>query len=69
MLHGTLVAGERLVVVEFEARCTALTKEGRCSIYEERPLTCELYPLGGQPCLETIKRRRPYYALKLGLTK
>lgn len=64
-LHGTLVEGGTRV--EFEARCTKLTAGGRCSIYETRPVTCAIYAVGGEACLETIRRRRPEYAKELGL--
>ncbi|MCG3774250.1 MAG: hypothetical protein JW395_1068 [Nitrospira sp.] len=42
----------------FECRCTKLTPEGRCGIYEDRPLICELFIAGSRRCLETVKQRR-----------
>jgi Fe-S-cluster containining protein len=53
-LHGTEV-GDQL---EFECRCTKLTPAGRCSIYETRPVVCQVYVAGGPECLATIRRRR-----------
>ena len=42
----------------FECRCTKLTSEGLCSIWEDRPLVCELYIAGSQQCLNTVRERR-----------
>ena len=53
-LHATL-SGRSLT---FEVRCTALTPEGRCSIYERRPAVCRFYEAGGSACLETVRTRR-----------
>jgi Fe-S-cluster containining protein len=55
-LHATVVDyGTKLA---FECRCTKLTPEGRCSIYEDRPMVCELYIAGGMSCLNTVRARR-----------
>lgn len=54
-LHATARPGHLL---EFEVRCTALTPESRCGIYEHRPLVCKLYEAGGKDCLETVRARR-----------
>lgn len=55
-LHGQIEGrGDDL---RFECRCTALTPEGRCGIYAERPQVCRTYPPGGQDCLDTVRRRR-----------
>ena len=54
-LHATKVEAARFT---FECRCTKLTSEGRCSIYEDRPLICELFIPGSIECLETVRRRR-----------
>lgn len=53
-LHGTEV-GRSLV---FECRCTKLSAEGRCTIYEQRPGVCRKYEAGGPDCLRTVKARR-----------
>jgi Fe-S-cluster containining protein len=53
-LHGTREGDS----IAFECRCTALTADGRCSIYEGRPLVCVFYAPGGPDCLETVRRRR-----------
>jgi Fe-S-cluster containining protein len=44
--------------LRFECRCTALTSEGRCSIYSMRPMVCVVYKAGGPDCLDTVRRRR-----------
>lgn len=44
--------------LSFECRCTALTAEGRCGIYGERPKVCRDYRPGGWDCLATVKARR-----------
>ena len=58
-LHAIKVE-EQLIInrLTFECRCTKLTSEGRCSIWEDRPMICELYIAGGRQCLETVKARR-----------
>lgn len=42
----------------FECRCTMLTVEGRCAIWEDRPLVCELFIAGSKACLDTVRQRR-----------
>lgn len=54
-LHGTNRPGHML---HFECRCTALTAEGRCGIYETRPQVCRVFKAGGVDCLDTLRRRR-----------
>lgn len=55
-LHATVKDfGPKLT---FECRCTKLTSEGSCSIYEDRPIICELFIRGGKECLETVRTRR-----------
>lgn len=54
-LHGTETEDGNL---ELECRCTMLTDEGLCGIYETRPLTCRVYPAGGPDCLEAVRKRR-----------
>ena len=55
-LHATVENfGPKLT---FECRCTALTSEGRCSIWEQRPMICELFIAGGRQCLDTVRKRR-----------
>jgi len=53
--HVTLQQGRLL---EFETPCTKLTPEGRCGIYETRPMVCKVYRAGGPECLATVKVRR-----------
>ena len=53
-LHATKPAGD----LRFECRCTALTTEGRCGIYETRPNVCRIFTPGGLDCLETVLARR-----------
>lgn len=43
--------------IEVEARCSKL-KDGRCSVYKNRPMACRVYVLGGPDCLDAVKRRR-----------
>lgn len=40
-----------------EAPCPHLAG-GRCGIYEQRPLVCQAYVMGGERCVETVRRRR-----------
>lgn len=54
-LHGVHVNGSR---VALNCRCSALTAEGACSIYEKRPELCRSYLAGGQACLETVRALR-----------
>lgn len=42
----------------FECRCTQLTSEGRCAIWEDRPIICEVFIAGSRQCLSTVKLRR-----------
>jgi len=54
-LHAVKVDGEKLT---FDCKCVALTSTGRCSIWADRPLVCELYIAGSRECIETVKARR-----------
>jgi Fe-S-cluster containining protein len=47
---------------EFECPCTALSNEGRCIIYEDRPTTCKIFEVGGADCIKTVRARRTNYA-------
>jgi Fe-S-cluster containining protein len=58
-LHGKLVKGQNdMDLVKLEVACTKLTEDGRCGIYEDRPMTCVLYEPGGPDCLTVVKERR-----------
>lgn len=54
-MHGTPEDAEWLYV---PAPCRHL-KEGRCSIYEDRPRVCSDFIVGGKLCHRAIKRNRP----------
>lgn len=55
-LHATVENfGPKLT---FECRCTKLTSEGRCGIWEDRPMVCELFIAGGKQCVDTVRLRR-----------
>lgn len=54
-LHAILDSNNRHT---FECRCTKLTSNGLCSIWEDRPLICELYIAGSKECLDVVKTRR-----------
>jgi Fe-S-cluster containining protein len=56
VLHGTL--DRTKTRLSFECRCTALSPEGLCSIYDNRPLPCRVFTAGGRACLETVRKRR-----------
>jgi Fe-S-cluster containining protein len=53
--HASRIEDQLLI---FEVRCTKLTSDGLCSIYEDRPLICATFPPGSEACLNTVKRRR-----------
>lgn len=55
-LHGRFALDGKCV--ELEARCTKLTDAGRCGIYTDRPLTCQLFEASGPGCMRTVKERR-----------
>lgn len=38
--------------------CRALSTDGRCEIYHDRPLVCAVYPVGGPDCLQSIQQMR-----------
>ncbi len=44
--------------LSLECKCSALTAEGRCGIYADRPMVCRVYQPGGADCLKTVKARR-----------
>lgn len=53
-LHGEPAArGTR-----FLCQCSKL-KDGKCSIYEERPGVCKEYKVGSRGCLEAVHRFNP----------
>lgn len=58
-LHA-IGGGTNSKAVTFEVRCTALTEEGQCRIHgwDERPVMCDVFPVGGPGCLEAIATRR-----------
>lgn len=39
-------------------RCSQLNGEGRCAIYDDRPLLCAVFPQGGPDCLDAVQRLR-----------
>lgn len=61
-----LHAVEEEEALTFECRCTKLTKEGLCGIYETRPIMCRTFVPGSRDCIDTVKRRRtPEQFLKI----
>lgn len=44
--------------LHFDCRCTKLTNDGLCSIWEDRPMVCELFIAGSKQCLGAVKDRR-----------
>ena len=62
-----VIAGKKILSVQatlvgtFHGRCPNLMEDNRCSIYEERPMTCRIYPAGLNPFLafKTSDRRCP----------
>jgi Fe-S-cluster containining protein len=44
--------------IELKVRCSKLTSEGLCSIYERRPLICRLFKPGSPDCIAAVKARR-----------
>jgi Fe-S-cluster containining protein len=57
-LHGQALGFGR---VQLETPCAKLCG-GKCSIWKDRPLLCQAYPVGGDNCRETVKRRRANWA-------
>ncbi len=53
-LHGQRVVGG----LNLACACSAL-REGRCTIYDDRPRVCRDYAVGSAACLAAIARRRP----------
>lgn len=53
------VMGKLSPVYLFNCRCTKLSPEGTCTIYEDRPEPCRQFLQGGPDCLAAIERRRP----------
>jgi hypothetical protein len=47
--------GRRLAI-----RCRRLGLDGRCEVYQDRPLVCRAYQEGSPACEEVRKRRRPH---------
>jgi Fe-S-cluster containining protein len=64
--HATSVEGHSLW---FECRCTKLTRDGTCAVYDRRPEPCRVFAVGGADCLRTIKERRPLLHAALTMTK
>ena len=54
ILHGKRIGAR----VALNCQCSALTDQGRCSIYSDRPDMCRTYPAGGALCLETVRALR-----------
>jgi|2_EtaG_2_1085320.scaffolds.fasta_scaffold03424_4 Fe-S-cluster containining protein len=44
--------------IQFDCKCTKLTEQGSCGIYDERPDVCRRMPVGGSDCLEFVRERR-----------
>jgi len=57
MLHGQTIT-EGTIRLRFACRCTALTREGSCDIYNDRPQVCQDMPVGGTDCLGYVRDRR-----------
>lgn len=69
-LHGTkkvavvqATSDTKIVVhneslIHFECKCTKLTGNGKCSIYETRPDICKALEAGSDECLSVVRRRR-----------
>lgn len=45
--------------VRIDARCPHLSGAGACGVYENRPVLCEQYPVGGVACREAVAALRP----------
>lgn len=45
--------------IRFECKCSQL-KNGKCSIYQDRPGVCRTYEAGSEACRKAIKERRLY---------
>lgn len=45
-------------LVKLEVRCSQLTLDGLCSIYNQRPQVCINYKPGGTDCMKAVKARR-----------
>jgi Fe-S-cluster containining protein len=61
-LRWLLLRGQPSVLIPgsttLECRCTALTNDGRCSIYADRPRVCRDLEPGGIECRTILRRRR-----------
>ena len=53
--HGT----ETNRGLQFDCKCNKL-KNGKCSIYEDRPNVCRDFTVGSPGCLAAVRRRRPF---------
>ncbi len=42
------------VMRQRQGACIALTRDGRCSIYEDRPLVCRDFQRGSEECLRKL---------------
>ena len=47
--HGTIL----------ELPCKQLQRDGRCGIYESRPIACVVYMVGSEHCKSAVRLRRP----------
>lgn len=43
-------------IVFFDCKCKWL-KDGKCSIYDDRPQLCKDYAVGSRPCIEAIMNK------------
>lgn len=57
-LHANIARETWGEEMRFECKCTALTAEGKCGIYNERPEMCREFEPGSNDCVETVRRRR-----------
>jgi len=40
------------------SRCPQLTDAGLCGCHDEKPLVCAMMAVGGEECLDAVRRRR-----------
>jgi len=62
--RGELVRRDGELHVRLEAPCPELSG-GRCGIYSDRPHICRIFPVGGDDCVDVIRRRRVEYYERL----
>jgi len=51
-----VAAGPNLYAVP--SRCPQLTLDGLCGCHDTKPLVCAMMTVGGQECLDALRRRR-----------